>query len=861
MFSSEPSPADSKNARYLALLALLALLVCLLLVATTIWQYEQKRIREVRLQAYVAASDRTRELDSQLRWTLSAVYGLEALVRQARGQVPQFEQIATHMLPHYPGASVLIQAPEGVISHVAPLKGNEAALGLNLLQDPVMREETDLTRRTGQLTLAGPLPLRQGGIGLVARLPIFLDDGHHGKTFWGLVNVVIKLPEALGKAHPAILSNQGYRYKLWRIRPETGARQIIAESDSEELISPVQSTLGVANGAWTLGVVPIKGWQNHQGILIQALAGILLSLLVAQLVRLQLRLRSHKNHLEYLVHTRTLDIYESRMQLAVTLEAIPDPLFEMGIDGHFYTCHAPHGHALSSQIYEFAGHKAVDVMPHIAAGLVLHALGEADQTGYSSGQQFTLPTPTGERWFELSVARKPDPQNTNPRFIVIWHDVTERHNAQEEIANLAYFDSLTGLPNRAMLNARMVSCLKQADSNNETVCVLFLDLDHFKNVNDSLGHGHGDRLLCVVAQRMQSSLRKDDTIARLGGDEFVLLLPNTTTQMAAQVATQLIAAISEPIFIDAHELMVTPSIGIAAYPEHGSDGETLAKHADLAMYRAKALGRNRCEIFTAELQVAAARALWMGHELHRALDRDQLELHYQPKLTSCGKHVVGVEALVRWSHPELGEVSPGEFIPLAESNGDIMAIGRWVLETALTQTRKWYDMGFTELTVAVNVSPMQFHQIDLPEMVRSALERTNLPPHLLEVELTEGVAHHDADAAVVIMDKLHQQGVQLAIDDFGTGYSSLSYLKRFAASRLKIDRSFVTDICHDPDDLAIVRAIISMARSMGMKTIAEGVETPEQLKLLQAELCDEVQGHWLCQPLPAEKITTYLLLS
>lgn len=858
MFSAQPTHTGSRNAN---LLVWLTLLLGLLVTAAAIWQREQQRMQDVRLQAYAAASDRTRELDSQLRWTLSAVYGLEALVRQARGPVPQFEQIAAHMLPHYPGASVLIQAPEGVISDVAPLKGNEAALGLNLLQDPVMRQEADLARRTGQLTLAGPLPLRQGGVGLVARLPIYLDDAHHGKTFWGLVNVVIKLPEALGKAHPAILSNQGYRYKLWRVRPETGAKQIIAESDTEDLISPVQSAMGVPNGAWTLGVVPADGWQNYRGIFIQALGGILLSLLVAQLVRLQLRLRAHKNHLEHLVHARTLDIYESRVQLAVTLEAIPDPLFEMGIDGYFHSCHAPHGHALGSQIEAFAGHTVSEVMPHVAAGLVLHALSEADATGYSSGQQFTLSTPDGERWFELSVARKPEAEDTTPRFIVIWHDVTERHKAQEEVANLAYFDSLTGLPNRAMLNARMASCLRQAQSKNGTACVLFLDLDHFKNVNDRLGHSHGDRLLCVVAQRMQARLRKDDTIARLGGDEFVILLPDTTTQIAAQVAAQLIAAISEPIYIDAHESMVTPSIGIAAYPEHGTDGETLAKHADLAMYRAKALGRNRCEIFNTELEVAAARALWMGHELHRAMDREQLELHYQPKLSVCGRHVLGVEALVRWNHPEFGDVSPVEFIPLAESNGDILAIGRWVLETALTQARKWYDMGFTELVVAVNVSPMQFHQIDLPEMVRSALERTGLPPHLLEVELTESVAHHDAEAAVVIMDKLHQQGVQLAIDDFGTGYSSLSYLKRFAANRLKIDRSFVTDICHDPDDLAIVRAIISMARSMGMKTIAEGVETPAQLALLQAEHCDEVQGHWLCQPLSAEKITTYLLLS
>lgn len=457
------------------------------------------------------------------------------------------------------------------------------------------------------------------------------------------------------------------------------------------------------------------------------------------------------------------------------------------------------------------------------------------------------------------MARKTVEAGQTPRLIVVSHDITDRKQAEADVAKLAYFDALTALPNRTLLNDRMTRALAEAVRRNCELCVMFVDLDHFKNINDTLGHGVGDALLVEVARRMQTALREQDTVARFGGDEFIALLPDTGVEGAAHVAQNILNIISEPITLQGRELTVTPSIGIALWPRDGNDVDTLFKHADVAMYRAKRVGRNGFQFYTQELQQDASRVLLLENELRRALERNQFSLHYQPQLSLHSGKVVGVEALLRWHHHELGAISPAEFIPVAESSGQILAIGQWVLETALAQTRLWQSMGLTDLCVAVNVSAMQFRQPDLPQLVQSALARFDLPASSLEVELTESVAQQDPIGAMAIMAQLRQIGVKLAIDDFGTGYSSLSYLKRFAATRLKIDQSFVREICSDPDDLAIVRAIIGMARSLGLGTIAEGVETPAQLAVLRGEGCDEVQGYLFGRPLPVADATAYLL--
>ena len=436
--------------------------------------------------------------------------------------------------------------------------------------------------------------------------------------------------------------------------------------------------------------------------------------------------------------------------------------------------------------------------------------------------------------------------------------VAEQKVDQAHIQRLAHFDPLTGLPNRLLLTDRFQRAQTAALRAGQSVTLMFLDLDHFKNINDSLGHRVGDEVLVELAVRLRSAVRAQDTVARLGGDEFILLLPDTDAAGATQVADKLLQAALLPIQIEQHELTVTPSIGIALYPQDGTDLDTLSKCADAAMYRAKDDGRNNYRFFTADIQTRSDRTLLLDNALRRAQHRQQLELHYQPQISLASGRIVGAEALLRWRHPELGLISPAEFIPVAESSGLIVSIGEWVIRTAVMQLAQWIAKGMAPLTMAVNLSAVQFRHADLPQLVTSILSDAALDPQLLELELTEGVAMTHPQAAIAIMADLHQRGVRMSIDDFGTGYSSLSYLKRFQVYKLKIDQSFVRDIEQDPDDKAIVGAIISMASSLGMQTIAEGVETEGQLAFLRARGCDEVQGYYFSRPLPAQAFEDFV---
>ncbi|MDP2000103.1 MAG: EAL domain-containing protein [Rhodoferax sp.] len=435
----------------------------------------------------------------------------------------------------------------------------------------------------------------------------------------------------------------------------------------------------------------------------------------------------------------------------------------------------------------------------------------------------------------------------------------EQKESEAMIQRLAHFDPLTGLPNRLLLNDRSEHALNIARRNQQCLALMFLDLDHFKNINDSLGHRVGDQVLVGLATRLKSAVREQDTVARLGGDEFIVLLPDTDAEGAARVAKKLLQTTLRPFQIEQNELTVTPSIGIALYPQDGTDLDTLSRSADAAMYHAKEEGRNNYRFFTCEIQAQSDRTLVLDNALRRALERDQLQLHFQPQISLRTGQIVGAEALLRWNHPQLGSVSPAEFIPVAESNGLILPIGEWVLRTALKQLGEWIARGMAPITLAVNLSALQFRHANLPQLVSSILLDAALAPGVLELELTEGVAMTHPLSAIATMDDLHRRGVRMSIDDFGTGYSSLSYLKRFQVYKLKIDQSFVRDITDDPDDKAIVGAIISMASSLGLKTIAEGVETAGQLAFLRARGCDEVQGYFFSRPLPADAFEKFTL--
>ncbi|MHB8948749.1 MAG: sensor domain-containing protein [Rhodoferax sp.] len=449
-------------------------------------------------------------------------------------------------------------------------------------------------------------------------------------------------------------------------------------------------------------------------------------------------------------------------------------------------------------------------------------------------------------------------QELSRTVLALENKAAELKIAEAYIQRLAHFDALTGLPNRLLLNERCQHVLSVAKRGHKSVALMFLDLDHFKNVNDSLGHRVGDEVLVELAARLKAAVREQDTVSRLGGDEFILLLPDTDEAGASHLAQKLLQIALQPILIEQHELTVTPSIGIALYPQDGEDLDALSKSADAAMYRAKADGRNGYRFYTTQIQADSDRILLLDNALRRALERGQLALHYQPQISLISGQIVGAEALLRWTHPELGAISPCEFIPIAEANGLILQIGEWVMRTATRQLASWMARGMMPITMAVNLSALQFRLPNLPQLVSHILLDAALPPELLEIELTEGVAMTHPLEAVAVMNDLHQRGVRMAIDDFGTGYSSLSYLKKFQVYKLKIDQSFVRDITEDTDDKAIVAAVISMASSLGLQTIAEGVETQGQLDYLRAQGCHEAQGYYFSRPLPAQAFEDYM---
>jgi diguanylate cyclase (GGDEF)-like protein/PAS domain S-box-containing protein len=469
--------------------------------------------------------------------------------------------------------------------------------------------------------------------------------------------------------------------------------------------------------------------------------------------------------------------------------------------------------------------------------------------------EYEFPYKEREQWYQGSISLIYDSMSSRPRFSFAAVDITDRKKAEREVQQLAYFDSLTGLPNRALLNDRLSQILAQSEREGWLVGILFLDIDRFKCINDTQGHATGDKLLQSGAKRLQKRLRESDTVARLGGDEFVIVLSAVKhEQDISHVAQEIMKALSMPFEIGELEIFISASIGIAISPLDGHDVGILLRNADTAMYVAKESGRNNYKFYSNEMNLKAVERMALESNLRRALEKDELSLVYQPQIDTRTGLMTGVEALLRWNHPETGAISPGKFIPIAEETGLIIPIGEWVLASACRQARSWIDAGFTSLCVAVNISGCQFKQGNLANLVRQVLEETGLDPANLELELTESILMDNAESAVNMLKELKTLGVNLAIDDFGTGYSSLTYLKHFPIDRLKIDQMFIRNITTDANDASISKAIIAMAHSLRMDVIAEGVETKEQKEFLAAHDCFEMQGYYFCRPVSAEII-------
>jgi diguanylate cyclase (GGDEF)-like protein/PAS domain S-box-containing protein len=461
------------------------------------------------------------------------------------------------------------------------------------------------------------------------------------------------------------------------------------------------------------------------------------------------------------------------------------------------------------------------------------------------------------KWLTISALRDGDGRVTH--YVGISSDITGAKRSEQELERLAHYDALTGLPNRILFRDRLQQALNQAERGGAMVAVLFLDLDGFKAVNTDLGHRSGDLLLAAVGRRLASCIRASDTIARHGGDEFVIVLPDVVDpDTAGVVARKILDSFAQPFELEEHEVRVSTSVGIALYPQDAREIDELVKDADEAMYQAKELGRGTSRFFSGETQKKAQQRLALEAELRRAIERNELVLHYQPRIDLRTGAIVGVEALVRWMHPREGMIPPGRFIPIAEQSRLIARIDDWVLRAACRQQRAWQDDGLPEIRMAVNLSASQFETKDLPARVARLLIDTGVPPRTFELELTESTAMDNPDGAVGTLLELKSIGVHASIDDFGTGYSSLAYLKRFPIDALKIDRSFVRDLGSDPDDAAIATAVIRVGHSLGLQVIAEGVETREQLGFLRDNDCDEIQGFLASRPVPPETIAGYL---
>ena len=856
-----------------ALWAALAFGIALSSGLWVVWLNLNGQEQTQRTEAFSLASAQAALLNQRLDAALSATYALGAVLRQNHYVVDpeSFTQLATELMRYHPGISSLQYSPGGITTHIVPIAGNEKAVGNNLLLRNDRNKEALQAVETRRMTLAGPFELRQGGSGVAGRLPIFLND-HVGDpgAFWGFAVALIRIPELIRSANLDSLTRHGYNYGLWRVHPDTGEKQVFVQSGAQQMSRPVEVDFPVPNGRWYLSAAPKNGWltdqaSNAAGSIALAFAFAILVAWMVFFMRRQPVLLAEK------VATRTRELDEEiRVRRAAETELkLAAQVFESSAEAIMITDAANLILSVNESFTRMTGYSADEVR---GQSPVMIASGRHDpeffktlydtllKHGHWQGEIWNR-RKNGEvfpQWQGVSVVRDEDGKIT--QYVSISSDITARKASEERINFLSHYDTLTGLPNRTLLQDRVNQAMMVADLYGSKVSLMSLDLDRFKLINDSLGHQMGDRLLIEVVNRLKLIVRSADTISRQGGDEFVIVLQDDSGLTAASKVAQKIQERMATMFeIDGHEIRVTSSIGIAVYPDDAGDLETLLKRCDIAMYHAKESGRATYRFFTPELNIDTSERMVMESELARAVDRQEFVLHYQPQIDLASGRVIAAEALVRWMHPEKGLVPPARFIPVAEETGLIVPLGDWVLCEACRQARAWQDAGHAPMVVSVNLSGVQFRRPGLVARVAEVLSQFGLAAEILELELTESILVQDAQEVLQTLRELKALGVKLAIDDFGTGYSSLSYLKRFDVDKLKIDQSFVRDLCTNPEDAAIVQAVIQLGLGLNLAIIAEGAETAEQVQMLRDKGCQQVQGYFFSRPLPAAEFETFLV--
>jgi len=787
-----------------------------------------------------------------------------------------------------------------IVQYVEPMAGNEITLGLDLGGDPVRLAALGRARDSGQLTASGVIalshdPRRHPGFAM--RMPIYRKNAplatvaQRREAFTGVVSasfIVIDLMRGalsgpfLQKIHVQIhdagfLDNpkglqapnaENLMFDSDRLGNPAAVPQAALVATEGEALRTV-SDLDIGGRRWNLyfsahpeSGVPLERWLPW----VVFAGGIIISLLLSGLIR---SLTTTGRRTVELANRITEDLRRSEASLAEAqrmtqqlIEALPTPIFFKGTDGRYLGVNKAWEAYFSTPREAFLGKSVHDLYPgNREVADRLHAM-DQELWARPGAQVYetSITTPDGKQheaiYYKATFTRA---DGSVAGLIGTIIDITERKQAEARVLHLAHYDELTGLPNRSMFHQRVGHALVQARRSGKELAILFIDLDHFKKINDTLGHEAGDRALKLIAERLRGCLRESDTVGRLGGDEFVVLIEELPrSESVAEVATKILAAVARPFPLDAGEYQFTASIGISTYPGDSEDMQGLMKNADISMYRAKEQGRNNYQFYSVQMNVHTLERLALESDLRHALERDEFRLHFQPKVDIRSGRVTGAEALLRWQRPARALIPPAQFIPLAEESGLIVPIGEWVLKTACLHSEAWLDQGLPRLTVAVNLSARQFAHESLLEDVARTLRDTRLDPAYLEFEITESMVMRDPEHAVKLLGGLKAMGIRLSIDDFGTGYSSLNYLKRFPLDSVKIDRAFIQDLPGNADDAAITRAIIAMAHSLRLKVIAEGVETEEQLGFLRELGCDEMQGYLFSGPLPGDEFVRLL---
>jgi diguanylate cyclase (GGDEF)-like protein/PAS domain S-box-containing protein len=585
------------------------------------------------------------------------------------------------------------------------------------------------------------------------------------------------------------------------------------------------------------------------------------------LIKGQIEPRELVRALRYAVERKNIEesLYEEKERAQVTLDCIGDAVISTDVAGNIIFLNAVAEEMTGWRLTEVVGRPMTEALRIVNATTrrivpnLMAKTAQQDRPGHLPFNTILIRRDGSEIFIEDSVAPIHNHDGQIVGSVKVFRDMSSARAMADQIAHAAEHDFLTGLPNHLLLNDRIGQAIALAQRNQDKVAVLFLDMDGFKHINDSLGHPAGDRLLQSIANRLRDCVRAPDTVSRQGGDEFIVLLQGVDEpEDAAVAAKRLLGSVAEAYSMGQHTLHMTTSIGVSLYPDDGPDAETLIKNADTAMYQAKENGRQSYQFFKPEMNVRAVERQSIEEDLRRALERNEFTLHYQPKIELATGTITGAEALLRWTHPTRGSVSPAQFIPIAEDSGLILSIGAWVLSEACAQAQSWMKAGVPVGTIAVNVSAIELRNESFLERLFSTLLESGLDPRSLELEVTESVLMKNSELAASILQNIREKGVRVAIDDFGTGYSSLSYLRKFPLDALKIDQSFVRDIAASPDDTAIVSAIISMGQSLKLRVVAEGVETVEDLAFLQHHECDEAQGYYFSRPVPAEHFVALL---